>query len=101
MESGIAIWILALRTSGSYPHLPEKPPVRCPAYAGPNTYFTPEVEELEGMGERNDVERRRGNMASLVTIKVEENRTIQPILVNTNEDPGEIVQRAYFSRDAS
>lgn len=64
------------------------------------SYFAPEAEELEGMGERDDVERRGRNMASLVTIKAGENGTIKPILANTSEGPGEIVQCAYFSRDA-
>jgi len=39
-------------------------------------------------------------MASPVTIEAEGNRTIQPISADTNEGSGEIVQRAYFSRDA-
>jgi len=39
------------------------------------TYFAPAGEELEGMGERNDMEKRGGNIASPVTIRTEENRT--------------------------
>jgi hypothetical protein len=64
------------------------------------TYFTPEVEDLKGMKERNDAERRGGSMASPVTVKAEKSRTIKPILANANEGSGEIVHCTYSSRDA-
>jgi len=58
------------------------------------------ISNGKGTGERNGMERRGGNMTSLVGVEAEENTTIKPILANTNKSSGEIVQCAYFSGDA-
>jgi hypothetical protein len=52
-------------------------------------------------GERNGTERRSGNMtrtATIETVVTEEDTTIKPVLANTIESSGEIIETAYFSR---
>ncbi len=54
------------------------------------------------MGEETGMERRGENMTGLAPIEAEaeaeEDMTTKPILANTNESSGEIVQCAYFPR---
>ena len=52
------------------------------------------------MGEENGMERKGENMTGLAPIEAEaeEDMTTKPILANTNESSGEIVQCAYFPR---
>jgi len=47
------------------------------------------------------MERRGGNMtrtATIETVVTEEDTTIKPVLANTSESSGEIIQTAHFSR---
>jgi hypothetical protein len=55
----------------------------------------------KSMGEGNGMERSGGTMTRMITIEAEEGTKIKPVLANANESSGDIVQWAYFSRDAS